>query len=212
MRKSEKIALAIILISFAVGIYFYPLLPDKIASHWGIGGQADNYSSKTVGLFIFPIIAAVMFLVFLLIPRIDPLKSNIEKFRKYFDNFVILLFLFLFYIYLLTIFWNLGLKFNMGRFLIPALSALFYFVGVLTEKSQRNWFIGIRTPWTISSDAVWDKTNKLGGKLFKIIAIISLIGIIFPVLGFFLVIIPVIVFSIFLLIYSYFEYKKELKK
>ncbi|MCD6528067.1 SdpI family protein [bacterium] len=103
----------------------------------------------------------------MIIPKIDPLKKNLEKFRNYFERFFILLFLFLFYLYLLTIFWNLGLRFYIGQAMIPALAILFYYCGVLLEKAKRNWFIGIRTPWTLSSDEVWDKTHQLGGRLFN---------------------------------------------
>ena len=211
MRKNEIIIFIIILISFTVGICLYPQMPEKMASHWNIQGKVDGYLSKFWGLFLMPFISLVLFLLFLLIPKIDPLKANIEKFRKYFDIFIILLILFLFYIYLLTIFWNFGLRFNLGQLMVPALAILFYYCGILVEKSKRNWFIGIRTPWTLSNDRVWEKTHKIGGKLFKIAGVIVLLGIFFPNLAFFFVLVPVIFFALYTIIYSYFEYQKELK-
>jgi multisubunit Na+/H+ antiporter MnhB subunit len=78
-----------------------------------------------------PIISVGMLLLFIIIPKIDPLKSNIQGFRKYFDGFVVLIMVFLFYIYLLTIFWNSGYTFNMTTFLSPALAILFYYTGIL---------------------------------------------------------------------------------
>jgi len=81
----------------------------------------------------------------------------------------------------------------------------------LLEKSERNWFIGIRTPWTMSSDKIWHKTHILGGKLFKIAGIIAIIGIFFGKIAFFFIIIPMILFAIYLVVYSYLEYRK-LKK
>jgi len=161
MRKSELIIVVIILLSFAVGIHYYPQMPDRIASHWNAQGQVDGYMSKFWGLFLMPIISVGLLLLFILIPRIDPLKSNIQQFRKYFDGFVVLIMVFLFYLYLLTIFWNSGNRFNMIAFLSPAFAILFYYSGILIENTKRNWFIGIRTPWTLSSDRVWDKTHKL---------------------------------------------------
>jgi len=180
-----------------------------MASHWNIQGQVDGYMPKFWGLFLMPFISLAMFLLLILIPKIDPLKENIEKFRKYFDGFIILITLFLFYLYLLTIFWSLGYRFDMSRFLVPALGILFYYCGVLIEKSKRNWFIGIRTPWTLSSDRVWDKTHQLGGKLFKLAGIIALLGIFFPSYSFFIVLIPVIAASIYTVVYSYLEFRKE---
>ncbi|MCZ7391855.1 MAG: SdpI family protein, partial [Candidatus Methanoperedens sp.] len=144
-----------------------------------------------------------------LIPRIDPLKSNIQQFRKYYDRFVVLIMVFLLYIYLLTIFWNSGYTFNMTAFLSPALAVLFYYAGVLIENAKRNWFIGIRTPWTLSSDKVWDKTHKIGGKLFKIAGVVTLLAIFFQNFAVFIIVVPVILISIFTFVYSYFEYQKE---
>jgi uncharacterized membrane protein len=211
MRKSEIIIVGIILLSFAVGIYYYAQMPEKLASHWNDQGQVDGYMSKFWGLFLIPIISMGMLLLFILIPRIDPLKSNIQQFRKYYDGFVVLIMVFLFYLYLLTIFWNSGYTFNMITFLSPALAILFYFTGILIENAKRNWFIGIRTPWTMSSDKVWDKTHKIGGKWFKIAGLLTLIAVFFDSYAIFVIVVPVIIVSIYTVIYSYFEYQKEMK-
>ena len=209
MRKSKLIVMLIIVTSFIIGIYFYPQIPEKMASHWNVQGQVDGYMSKSWGLFLMPIISLGLFLLFILIPKIDPLKMNIEKFRKYFDGFIILIILFLFYLYLLTILWNFDNKFSMNQVLSPAFGILFFYCGILIEKVKRNWFIGIKTPWTLSNEKVWDKTHQLGGKLFKIVGIIAFLGIIFPNYTFFLILFPVIAVSIYTVVYSYFEYQKE---
>jgi len=119
--------------------------------------------------------------------------------------------LFLFYLYILTILWNIGVRFNFVHLLVPIFSIFFYYCGILIQKAQRNWFIGIRTPWTLSNEEVWNKTHKIGGKLFKIAGIISLIGILLPEYALFFVICPVIIASLFPVIYSYFAYQKLTK-
>lgn len=96
--------------------------------------------------------------------------------------------------------------------MLPALAILFYYVGILVEKSKPNWFIGIRTPWTLSNEVVWEKTHKLGAKLFKGIAIFSLLGLIFQKYAIWIFLVPMITASIFIVAYSYFEYKKQVKK
>lgn len=208
MKKSEIIILIIIFLSFFLALFFYPFFPEKVAFHWNIKGEVDGYISKFWGLFLMPFLSLFLFLLFLLIPKIDPLKENIERFRKYFDNFILILILFLFYLYLLTLFWNLGKRFNMVQFLVPAFAFLFFYCGILLENAKKNWFVGIRTPWTLSSDIVWEKTHKLGGKLFKASAIFSLLGMVFPNYAFFLLIFPIILVSMYLFIFSYFEYQK----
>lgn len=184
-------------------------MPEKMASHWNIQGEVDGYMSRFWGLFLMPIVSIGLLILFVLIPKIDPLKKNIERFRKYFDGFMVLMAIFLFYIYLLTVFWNIGIRFNMGRFVMPALGILFYYVGILVENTKRNWFIGIRTPWTLSSDVVWGKTHKIGGKLFKIAGIIIFLGIFFPKYAVFFILVPIILIVVYPIIYSYFEYQKE---
>ena len=209
MKKTNIIIIIVILISFVIGIYFYSQFPDRIASHWNIKGEVDGYMSKCWGLFLMPIILLGLWLLFLLIPRIDSLKKNIEKFRKYFDVFIVLITLFLFYIYLLAIAWNTGMRFDMGRAMVPAMGILFYYIGVLLKHAKRNWFIGIRTPWTLSSDKVWEKTHEIAGKFFKIAGVIALLGIFFPQWVFLIVVAPVLLFVIYIFVYSYFLYQKE---
>jgi uncharacterized membrane protein len=211
LRKCELFAVGLILISFILGIYVYPQLPGKLASHWNAQGKADGYMSKFWGLFLLPIISCGLFLLFLLIPRIDPLKANIDKFRGYYDGFMAIIMLFFFYLYLLTILWNLGRRFNMIAFLTPAFGILFYYCGILIKHAKRNWFIGIRTPWTLSSETVWEKTHQIGEKLFKIAGVLALLGVLFQRYAFALVIIPIIIAALYTFIYSYFEYQKEMK-
>lgn len=209
MRKYTIIILLIIFLSFVVGFYFYQKMPEKMASHWNTQGQVDSYISKSWGLFLMPIISLLLSLLFLLIPKIDPLKENIAKFRKYFDLFVLLIIIFLFYLYLLTIIWNIGIRFDMIQVLIPAFGILFYCAGILVENAKRNWFIGIKTPWTLSSDSVWERTHKIGGKLFKLSGMISFFGLFFSDYALLFVLIPAIFTAIYTVIYSYFAYQKE---
>ena len=209
LRRSEIVALTIAIASFVVGFFVYPELPEKVASHWNITGQVDGYISRFWGAFLMPFVTLGMFLVFLIIPKIDPRRANIEKFRKYFDWFIIALFIFLFYIYLITLLWNLGNHFNFIPFFLPALSALFYFVGIMTEKAEPNWTIGIRTPWTLSNETVWQKTHKIAGQLFKVSAFVSLFGLLAGEYAFWFVIGPVFLSAFYSIIYSYFAFQKE---
>jgi uncharacterized membrane protein len=208
MRRSYIAVLVIIAVSFAMAIYLYPEMPEEMASHWNVKGDVDGYLPKFWGLFLMPFLLAGLFLLFVAIPKIDPLKSNIEKFRRHFDVFIVLIILFLFYIYMLTVFWALGVLFDMIQALVPAFAVLFFYVGVLVENAKRNWFIGIRTPWTLSSESVWNKTHKLGGKLFKIAAVVTLLGFFFRDFAIWFILIPVFAVAIYLVAYSYFEYGK----
>ncbi len=208
VRKTELAVLGLIALSFVMAAYFYPQMPERIASHWNAAGEADGYMSKNVALFLLPAVALFMLVLLVILPRIDPLRKNIEKFRKHFDGFIFVIVLFLLYIHLLSIFWNLGNRFDMTIAMLPALAVLFFYMGILLENAKRNWFIGIRTPWTLSSDEVWDKTHRLGAKLFKVSAFLTLSGMIFRDYAILLVLLPVLVSSAWAVLYSYLEYRK----
>jgi uncharacterized membrane protein len=212
MRKSEIIVILIVLFSFLIGLYFYPKMPEKIASHWNARGEVDGYMSKFWGIFLMPFVLIGLFFLFFLMPRIDPLRGNIKKFRKYYDGFIILFFIFMLSIFFHIILWNLGTKIKINLIFPVGIAVLFFYVGILCDNAKRNWFIGIRTPWTLSSDVVWDKTHKIGGILFKIAGLIAALGIFFENLAIYFVLIPVISVAIFTLVYSYFEYQNEMRK
>lgn len=209
MRKFELAALGLVFLSFVIAFYFYPQMPEKMASHWNARGEVDGYMPKFWGLLFMPLLSFILLVFFLIIPRIDPLKDNIQKFRGHFDMFILLFVLFLLYLYVLTILWSLGFRYNMLQFLAPAFGILFYYVGVLTEHAKRNWFVGIRTPWTMSSDLVWEKTNRLGGKMFKFSGAISVLGAFAGDYAILFVIIPALLTAAYAFIYSYLEYQKE---
>lgn len=187
-------------------------MPDLVASHWDINGKVNGYMSKFWGVFIMPITSILILTILLIVPKLDPLKKNIEEFKKYFYKFIFILIVFLFYLHLLTLAWNLGYEYNMNRFIAPAFGILYFYIGVLMENSKQNWFIGIRTPWTLSNKKVWDKTHKVSGKVFKFGALLISLGIFLPNLFFAFMLVATLVFVIFSFGYSYYLYSKEKKK
>ncbi|MBN2014219.1 MAG: SdpI family protein [Candidatus Altiarchaeota archaeon] len=209
MRRSEYMALGLIVLAFALGVWLYPQMPDRMASHWNARWEVDGYMPKVWSIFLIPVILAGLLVLFILIPKIDPLKKNIQEFRKYYDIFVVLIVLFLFYIHVIILLWNLGTRLNMNLVLSPALAGLFYYCGILIENAKRNWFIGIRTPWTLSSDRVWEKTHRIGGKLFKAAGLIALAGVLLPDYAMYFILAPVLLVTAYTVVYSYLEYRKE---
>ena len=91
--------------------------------------------------------------------------------------------------------------------MIPAFAVLLYFAGVLMGKAQSNWFIGIRTPWTLSDNRVWEQTHRIGGIAFKVCGAISLVGLIFPRLAIWFLLIPLLGTAFGLILYSYLYYR-----
>jgi uncharacterized membrane protein len=168
---------------------------------------------KLWGVFLMPLISLGLFLLFLLIPAIDPLKANIAKFRGAFNLFIAFMTLFLMYVQGLILAWNLGFThFKMSESLLPAVGLLFILIGFMIRKAKRNFFIGIRTPWTLSSDKVWDETHRVGSILFIASGVLALTGVFFGgATAFLLILIPLMVSTIFLVVYSYVLYQAEMK-
>lgn len=208
VMKTSYMIIFLILLMILLNFYFYPSMPDKVATHWDANGQVNGYMPKFWSSIIFPGLSVFFLLLFIAIPKMDPLKRNIIKFSKYYEGFIVLIFIFLLYINILSIAWNIGVAINMIIMLFPALGILFYAAGILTENAKRNWSIGIRTPWTLSNEKVWSKTNKLGGKLFKASGIITLFGIVFQDYALYFILSPILFSAIYLIFYSYLEYKK----
>jgi uncharacterized membrane protein len=196
-----------------VGVALWNKLPDPMASHWGTNDEVNGYMSKFWGVFLMPLITLGMLVLFLIIPSIDPLKANIAQFRDVFNLFIVLIVAFMVYIYFLTLRWNLGYTgFGMSKAMLPALGVLFFFLGYMLRKAKRNFFIGIRTPWTLSSDAVWDETHRLGSVLFMISGALAFLGSLFGgMTAFWFVFVPIIGSTLITLVYSYILYQREVK-
>jgi uncharacterized membrane protein len=208
MRKAPVISLGIIALSLIMGLWLYPQLPERVAIHWNALGEADGFAPGIWAVALVPSISILILGMLLLVPRIDPLRRNIGRFRPHYEGMVVAVMLFLFYVHAISLALNIGLEFNMLQALSPAFGLLFYYIGILMGRARRNWFIGIRTPWTLSSEAVWNRTHRLGGRLFRIAGIVALLGIAFPEHAIWFIIIPVLFFSGYLVLYSYLEYQK----
>jgi len=184
-----------------------------MASHWNANDQVNGYISRFWGVFLLPLITLGMFLLFLVVPSIDPLKANIAQFRKAFNLFIGLIVAFMIYLYGLTLAWNLGYtNFKMSGAMLPAIGLLFIFIGFMLRQAKRNFFIGIRTPWTLSSDNVWNETHRVGAVLFMISGVLAFIGGFFGgTTAFWMMLVPIIGSTIFLLVYSYVLYQREMK-
>jgi len=211
MKKSTLAIIGIVLFSFILSIYFYPQVPEQMATHWDARGEVNGYMSKFWGLFFMPLMMAGIALLFLLVPRVDPRKANIEKFRKHYEGFIVLMLIFLLVVHVQVLLWNIGIEISPNSVLPVGVGLLFYYIGILTENAEQNWFVGVRTPWTLSSERVWKRTNRLAGKLFKIAGIAAFFGLFFPDLAVYFILGPALLAAFVTVVYSYLEYRKELQ-
>jgi uncharacterized membrane protein len=198
----------IIVAAVAISVLAYPKMPERMASHWGPGGQVDGWMSRTAGLIFTPGMMVGLTGLFLVILLIDPLRKNIDKFFSYYAGFIVIFNLFMLAVHGWMILWNLNIQIPANVFMPIAMACLFFYIGIILTHVKPNWFIGIRTPWTLSNEIVWQKTHKLGGILFKIAAIMILAGAVFPKYAIVFVLVPVLAVSAVTLIYSFVIWKR----
>ena len=173
--------------------------------------KPDGYMSKIWGLFLVPLIMTGIVALFAVLPRIDPYKKNYEKFRDYYEGFILVFVLFMLAIQVQIILWSLGYQISPNITFPLLIGMLFIYLGFLLGHAEQNWFVGIRTPWTLSSKTVWKKTHEIGGKLFIIAGIISCVGIVAGAYALWFVLVPILAVAVFTVVYSYIEYQKEMK-
>lgn len=212
-KTTSILVLTLIAIAVIAGVLLWNQLPEQMASHWNTNDEVDGYISKFWGVFLMPLITLGMFGLFIALPNMDPLKANIASFRGAFNLFIVLITVFMLYIHGLTLAWSLGYQsFKMSTAMLPFMGLLFMFIGYLLRQAKRNFFIGIRTPWTLSSDTVWDKTHQLGSVLFMVSGALAFFGSFFGgMAAFWLLFIPLMGSTLFLVIYSYILYRNETK-
>ena len=207
-RHRFLIAAVFVVVSGVMSILTAPELSARMATHWNAAGQPDGTMSKPVALALLPAMAAVLLVVFALVPRIDPLRENIAEFRPVYDWFVVVFTAFMAVIHGGVIVFNLGYEFDFTLLILTTVAGLFYYVGVLLEHAERNWFVGIRTPWTLSSADVWDRTHRLGSRLFKLTALIALVGLFFGEYAIYFLVVPALLTAGVTVVYSYYLYEK----
>jgi uncharacterized membrane protein len=210
MSTKTSITLSLILIALATaaGLILSPQFPDPMPSHWNAAGEVDGYTSKFWGIWLMPLITLGLTLLLAFIPAIDPLKANIEQFRGLYNAFIIGFVAYMLYVYGLTLAAALGYQFNMTYMLLPVVGLLFIGISFLIEKAKRNFFIGIRTPWTLSSDVVWEKTHKLGAQTFRIGGVLVIVSAFFGESGFWLMMTALLFAALVPVVYSYFVFAK----
>ncbi|MBO8170601.1 MAG: SdpI family protein [Bacillaceae bacterium] len=214
-KKSDVVLLIIILAGMLTGVLIYPSLPDQIPTHWNVAGEPDNYSSKEFGVFGLPIINLIIYFAMFLVPRLDPGRDNYKRFDKVYriSRWGIVLFLTL--IHQLMLYQAYAPIKNWPVLDVSVVTPLlmgilFVVIGNYLTRARRTYFFGIRTPWTLEDETVWKKTHRLGGWLFVLAGIISLISPVFPGMIRFIVVISSILLAAFIpSVYSYFIFKKR---
>lgn len=205
----KKLSLLLLTLMFLGSILFYSALPSEMPMHWEINGQVNSYMRKDIAVALLPLIAAGMFILFKVIPELDPKKNKYKLFKKEWEIIQTTLIGFFAYLHFMIFLVSIHPEISIVPLLFFGIGILFMIVGNYLPKIKQNYFVGIKIPWTLSSADNWDKTHKFGGKCFMISGFIIFIE------SFIFWNAPVIIFGTILLtvilpiIYSYAIYSSS---
>jgi uncharacterized membrane protein len=176
LRQTALGGLALVGGAVVASALAWPSLPAEMTIHWDASGTADGDTPRAVGAVFLPAVALGILALLLALPRIDPLGSNIEQFREAYDGFVLLMMTYLVGVHGIVLAVNLGYDVPVETLVVGASGLLFVYVGLLLRVAEPNWFVGIRTPWTLSSETVWERVHQIGGTLFVALGVGTLLA------------------------------------
>ncbi|PFB58953.1 SdpI family protein [Bacillus cereus] len=209
--KKHLVAIILIFITGLAWAYAWPNLPDTMAVHWGMEG-VNGYASKFNAMLLLLGIMIFTYVLLTITPKIDPKKKNYDKFSKGYMiiNYSVVVLLFL--VNMLVIGVGLGYDIPMNSTPLILVGLLFIVIGNYLPQCKPNYFVGIKTPWTLSNEEVWRKTHRFSGKVFVALGIIMILSVFVPVTWKSFVMVGIIIGAVGLTMgYSYIAYKKELK-
>jgi len=213
--RNNPIMLIILVVVCAVAIYAYVKLPadGQYPVHWSFNGEPDRYGSKFEAVSLGPIVSVLIYVLAVVLPGLDPKRTNYDRFKKEYILLMQAVMGFLALVYIISIMAAFGKQVNITLWVNAMVGVLFIVLGNYLSRIKQSWFVGIKTPWTLSNEKVWDKTHRFGGRMFVILGVIFVInafvgfitnGIIFLVLILGLAFSPVV--------YSYIVYKQLERK
>ena len=208
--RSRWFGIILAILLAGVSVWAYPQLPVRVATHWNAAGQPNGYSTRAFAVAFIPGLMVLITLLFQVLPLVDPKRSNYAKFLGSYWVIANAVLLFLGAVHVFVLAHGLGYGVSIARVVPLFMGIMFLALGNVLPRIEPNWFVGIRTPWTLSSDVVWRKTHRTGGWLFFLGGCVLMIeALLFPITFwplYALTIVPVVLAPI---IQSYILWKRE---
>ncbi len=202
--KKYWMIIILVLCSYVLSFIAIPYLPNEVAIHWNAAGEPDNFMNKWWGALLLPLLLTGMTFLLIYLPKIDPRKENYEKFEKVYRIFLHVLVIFFVSLHVVTLAYNIGISVQVDVVVPLGVGLLFIVLGNYMPKIKPNYFFGIRTPWTLDNEVVWQKTHRVGGKVFVIMGVlITLTIFVESVWRFILLLIIVFSGTIYMFVQSY---------
>lgn len=177
--KREWLFWIILLLPFFYIPFIWDKLPDAIPTHWNLHGKVNQYSSKTFGTLFLPLLNIGMYALFLILPKIDPRKKNYNYFGNTYRNIRLLLVVFMTVMFFITMQMALGVMNADSKIVLILVFGVIAIFGNFLRTIRSNFFVGIRTPWTLDNPEVWRRTHEAGGRLWFYASLIGILCLLF---------------------------------
>ena len=171
----EALTLLVLAAATGAAFYFYANFPPEVATHWNFAGEADGFSSRGFAAFFFPALVWGIYLLITFLPLIDPKRDRYKDFSGAYNTMRLLLVALFVVLYMVVSLNGLGYNIPVGTVVPILIGLLFIALGALMPRIKRNWFFGIRTPWTLSSETVWTETHRVGAAFFMLAGVAFII-------------------------------------
>jgi uncharacterized membrane protein len=179
-RLYFALTVAAAVVTLGASAAIYPWLANQIPTHWNIHGQIDGYGAKQWAAFLLPCIMLGLVGLFAALPSLSPKQFELDTFRATYWFICLAVVVLMGYIHALTLWSALVGGFDITRALLAGVLVMFGLIGSVLTRVKRNFWVGVRTPWTIASDRVWTDTHRLAARLFVAAAIAGLIVLLVP--------------------------------
>ncbi len=211
MRKWYPVLL--VAIATIASIIVYPKLPDRVPTHFDLRGNPNAYGPKWVPTVIFPVMILALWGLMRGLPKIDPRRANYARMQDTYDLVVNVVLTMLAALHLLILAGAMGSPVPFVRLMPAVIGVAFIAIGNLLPRARSNWWFGIRTPWTLSNDRVWERTHRVGGYVMSATGVLAIISAFFTSpIALIAFIVVALAMSVGLLAYSYFAWKQETAK
>jgi uncharacterized membrane protein len=176
MKRSHLIVCALLVVLCeAATMLLYSQLSEPVATHWNASGVVDGYSPRWTLFFGIPGLMLGMIALFHALPWLSPRRFEVGSFAPTSSYLMVLVVGFLAYIHFVILWKGIGRELDISRAVLGAISLLILATGNVLGKLRRNFFIGIRTPWTLASERVWYGTHRLAAKAFVAAGLVGLV-------------------------------------
>lgn len=210
MRRPRAL-LVVVAAMFLAGLAALPFIPSSIPMHWNAAGQPDGYGPPLLAVLLAPLIALAVVILMPIMPRLDPRQQSYPQFERSYQLIMGVLVGFFALIQVIQVGTGLGWPLSIPRLMMVGMGLMFALIGNELGRVQPNYFVGIRTPWTLASPEVWRRTHRVGGRLMAGAGAITLVlGLVMPgAAGFMLTIGLILLASLGSVAYSYTIWRQE---